>query len=66
MRRPTPTLRRQPDEGFLAQSRPLHGGRLIFPCRVGGIRDPFVDLEIRERGTNAYRPRYLSDGGTAD
>ena len=54
MRRPTPTLRRQPDEGFLAQSRPLHGGRLIFHWRVGGIRK-FFDLRFeRERRRTAH------------
>ena len=33
-------------EEFLAQSRPLHGGRLIFHIGFGGIHNPFLDREM--------------------
>jgi hypothetical protein len=33
-------------EEFLAQSRPLHGGRLIFHVGFGCIHNPFFDREM--------------------
>ena len=37
-------------EEFLAQSRPLHGGRLIFHVGFGGIHNRFFDREMWANG----------------
>jgi hypothetical protein len=50
VRRLTPTLRCQPAEEFLAQSRPLHGGTLIFDVGFRGIHNRFFDREMWAHG----------------